>query len=167
MPLKLIVMRHAKSSWQDKSLDDFDRPLNDRGRRSAEALGHWLRRQGHIPEAVVHSSSQRTTETWERIAPRFPNAHTESTRALYLATPRSILRVVRAQTATSVLVIAHNPGIAQFAADIAATHPDHEGFFRYPTGATAVLTFEGSAWPNINWSEGTVIDFVVPRELTD
>ena len=63
MTLQLILMRHAKSSWDDPAAADFDRPLNGRGRRSAKALGHWLRQRGWLPDRVLCSSARRTRET--------------------------------------------------------------------------------------------------------
>ena len=65
---RLILTRHAKSAWDDPSMDDHDRPLNDRGRRSARALGDWLASRGYDPEEVLCSTSRRTVETWERAA---------------------------------------------------------------------------------------------------
>ena len=61
---RLILMRHAKSSWADPGQRDFDRPLNARGVRSAPLLGAWLRERGHVPDAALVSTARRTRETW-------------------------------------------------------------------------------------------------------
>lgn len=65
---RLIIMRHAKSSWRDPLLDDHDRPLNKRGRRDAPRVAAELQRRGWAPKAVIMSDSVRTTETWARMA---------------------------------------------------------------------------------------------------
>ena len=65
MRTRLIVMRHAKSSWSDASLDDHDRPLNKRGRRDAPRIAHELHHRGWIPDRIRVSSSKRTIQTLE------------------------------------------------------------------------------------------------------
>ena len=166
MTLTLILMRHAKSSWTDPTQDDFDRSLNERGRQSAPAIAKWLAREGHLPEAVLVSSARRTVETWERMAPHLPETATmESSPALYLATADTMLNVLKAQTARSVMVVAHNPGIGEFAGLIAKVPPKHPDFRRYPTAATAVIEFKASSWSDIAWQSGRVVSFTVPKDL--
>lgn len=161
-------MRHAKSSWTDPTQDDFDRSLNDRGRRAAPLIARWLARQGHLPDAVIVSSARRNVETWERMAALLPETATmESSPALYLATADMILGVVKSQTARSVMIICHNPGIADFADMIAKTRPRHPDFKRYPTAAATVIEFDTQSWPDIAWGSGRIIDFVVPKDLGD
>ena len=63
MSLKLILMRHAKSGWDDP-VEDHDRPLNSRGRISAEVMGKWLQAKGHLPQEALVSTARRTTETF-------------------------------------------------------------------------------------------------------
>ena len=152
----LILMRHAKSSWDTPGLSDHDRPLNDRGRRSARALGHWLRASGWLPDEVLCSTALRTRET---LAGQAHDAPTTFTGELYHAGPDTLARVLAASTGDTVLMIGHNPGIADFADQVLKTPPDHDRFHDYPTGATLVAQF-GSAWAN-----GTTLGFTTPREL--
>ena len=166
MTLSLILMRHAKSAWDDPQADDFDRTLNDRGRRAAPLIAQWLVERGHLPDKVVVSSARRAVETWERMASLMPETATmESSPALYLAGSDIILGVLRSQTAPSVMVICHNPGIAEFARTIVKAPPDHPSFSRYPTAATTVISFEASSWSDVGWASGHVVDFVVPKDL--
>ena len=60
---RLLVLRHAKSSWADTSLDDWQRPLNDRGRRDAPRVGTWLRDRSLVPDLIVTSDAIRARET--------------------------------------------------------------------------------------------------------
>ena len=68
MTLRLILMRHAKSSWDSPGLDDHERPLNGRGCRSAKAIGAWLNDHGYLPDLVLSSDAERTRETWGIVA---------------------------------------------------------------------------------------------------
>jgi phosphohistidine phosphatase len=158
----LILMRHAKSSWDTPALDDHARPLNARGRRSAAALGAWLRKQGLQPDAALVSDSQRTRETFSGLlmdlAPRFE-------RMLYHADPDTMLGKLRGADGERVLMIGHNPGIADFAHRILARPVTHPRFLDYPTGATLVADFALKDWSALVWRSGRARDFVVPREL--
>ncbi|MEO1537657.1 MAG: histidine phosphatase family protein [Pseudomonadota bacterium] len=166
MALTLILMRHAKSSWDDPEEDDFNRPLNGRGRKSAPAIGEWLARRGYLPDVVLVSGARRTVETWERMARVLPEtAAMQSAPALYLAEPKVILGVLRAQTAPTIMMIGHNPGFGLLALALAKTSPKHSKFAQYPTGATTVFEFEAKTWQEVEPRNGDVVDFAVPREL--
>lgn len=166
MSVTLILMRHAKSAWDDPKLDDFERTLNARGRKAAPAIADWLVSGGYLPDTVVVSSARRTVETWERMANRMPETATmESAPALYHAGPEVILNVLKSQTAPSVMLICHNPGIAEFAERIVQSPPDHPKFRSYPTAATAVIAFDTDDWSEIDWGTGRVVDFTVPSDL--
>ncbi|MEQ8902938.1 MAG: histidine phosphatase family protein [Roseovarius sp.] len=160
---ELILMRHAKSDWGSPLLRDYARPLNKRGRRSATALGEWLRAQDLIPDQILCSSSARTQETCARLKlPLSPELHD----ALYLAEVPDMLRVLRGASGARVLMLGHNPGIAEFAASLVATPPAHERFDDYPTGATLVVRFDIAGWADLAPGTGAVQHFVIPRELT-
>jgi phosphohistidine phosphatase len=166
MTLTLILTRHAKSSWEDPALDDFNRPLNDRGRRAAAALGEWLTSRGYLPEAAVLSPARRTVETFDRLGAPFAEVRRSSVPALYEADAGTIMEVLRGQDGAQCLIlVGHNPGIGDAAATLAATPPRHAQFSRYPTGATTVLRFPGDDWSALADGAGDAVDFVVPREL--
>lgn len=168
MTLTLILTRHAKSDWGTPGRPDFDRPLNDRGRRSATALGRWLAESGYRPAEVILSGALRTVETWEGMAAAFaPAPAVRTERRLYDAPSERMLAVLREQTADPVLVIGHNPGIGEFATRLAIAPPAHERFEDYPTGATTVFRFFRETWADVGWGEGEVADFTTPRQLTD
>ncbi|MBT8460069.1 MAG: histidine phosphatase family protein [Boseongicola sp.] len=168
MTLTLILTRHAKSSWGDPTLDDFDRTLNDRGRRSADAIGAWLAREGHLPDEVLVSGARRTVETWSHMAPHLPKtAKMASNPALYLSSAQTILGVLRTQSVPTCMIICHNPGIADFAERITIEPHPHPRFNDYPTCATAIVRFDATNWSEIDWNTGTATDFIVPRDLVD
>lgn len=167
MSRTLILMRHAKSSWDQPDQEDFDRPLNGRGRGAAETLGRWLTSHGYLPDEVVVSGARRTVETWSRMAHLFPATTTmQSDPALYMANAETLLGVIRTRAAPTVMLIAHNPGIANFALRIVAAPAAHPKYAQYPTGATSIISFDTADWAQADWGKGTLTDFVVPRELT-
>lgn len=166
MTRTLILTRHAKSSWGDPSLDDFDRTLNDRGRKSAVAIGLWLRQRGFVPDEVIVSAARRTVETWERMAPQMPaDIVMRSEPALYHASAETMLAVLRSAHANTVMMIGHNPATCEFANRLAASQPTHVRFSDYPTAATTIFEFPQSTWQDAGWGTARAIDFVIPREL--
>jgi phosphohistidine phosphatase len=165
MTKRLILTRHAKSSWDDPTMSDHDRPLNERGRAAASDLGEWLASRGHLPAEVLCSDALRTRETWDGIAPMLPSAPAFVLKpALYHAGPDVMLAVLHHAMADCVMIIGHNPGIAEFAARILAQAPMDPSFHRYPTGATVVADFAADSWKDVGFGDGALRDFTIPRE---
>ncbi len=166
MTRHLILTRHAKSSWDDPTVPDHDRPLNARGRGAAGDLGQWLASRGYVPGEVLCSDAVRTRETWEGIAPALPGAGKLILKpALYGAGPDVMLAVLRGAVAPVVMMIGHNPGIAEFAARLVKQAPKSAEFARYPTGATLIVEFGVEAWAEAGCGMGVADDFIVPREV--
>lgn len=165
MTLTLICTRHAKSDWEDPLQEDIDRPLSARGRAAAPLIGKWLAEKGYVPELALVSSAARTIETWERMAVHLPDVPAEFLAGLYLATPDVMRRTLLGRKARSILLIAHNPGMADLTDKLASQAPTHPKFRQYPTGATTVIEFATDDWANLGWRQGKVIDFTVPRDL--
>lgn len=164
MTKRLILMRHAKSGWDDPVLEDIERPLNARGRTSASALGTWLSDLGYVPDVVVSSSATRTRETFARLAIKAPVTFKPE---LYLAPAGVMLRELKRCEGETVLMVAHNPGIAELAEGLLLTPPEHSGFHNYPTGSTLVCDFPVEKWADAVPRSAHLVDFVVPRDLTD
>jgi phosphohistidine phosphatase len=110
----LLVMRHAKSSWDDAGCPDHARPLNERGRRDAPRMGRWLLAQGYAPTRIVASSARRARETAELLAGVLhPPPPVELRDDLYHATVEHLAAVLPPLTRNEecLLVIGHNPGL--------------------------------------------------------
>ena len=163
MTLRLILMRHAKSSWDNPLLEDHQRSLNGRGRRSALAVGDWLRDSNYLPDLILSSSSTRTKETCAGLK---LTANARFLDALYHASADRMLEVLKSATGQCVLMLGHNPGIAWFAQELVAAPPNHARFHDYSTCATLVADFPVESWTQLQPGTGTVVDFVIPRELT-
>jgi phosphohistidine phosphatase len=163
---RLILTRHAKSSWDDPLTPDHYRPLNERGKAAAADLGVWLASRGYVPGEVLCSDALRTRKTWSGLAPALPGTPILNLKpALYHAGPDVMLAVLRHATADCVMMIGHNPGIAEFAARLVARAPISPEFGRYPTGATLVADFMIDTWEDAGFGMAAAVDFIVPSEI--
>ncbi|MGH6913005.1 MAG: SixA phosphatase family protein, partial [Geminicoccales bacterium] len=120
----LLLLRHAKSSWDEPGLREIDRPLTGRGRKAAARMGRLLAERGLIPDLIVCSPARRARETYDALAPALdadPELRFED--GLYLAEPAGLLRLTQAlpDTARTVLLIGHNPGLERFAGRLAGS----------------------------------------------
>ncbi len=165
MSLTLILTRHGKSDW-DAPGGDHARPLNPRGRQAAGAMAGWLAEAGHVPTLVLSSDALRTRQTWQCMAPGLGEAPVEWRRGLYLAAAEEMLRALQScGTAGCVLLLGHNPGIAQLARALLSAPVAHPRFADFPTCATLVAEFEVDDWAQVRPGSGRALDFAVPREL--
>jgi phosphohistidine phosphatase len=168
---RLLLLRHAKSAWPDVA--DSERPLNDRGRRDAPAMGRWLRDGGYVPDLVLCSPTRRTRDTWDLLSDELsghPLVHYEQ--RIYEATALGLLHLLREVGGDhrTVLLIGHNPGIAELAVGIAqmtdgpAAGPLDRARDKFPTAAVAVLDFKGE-WADLTPGEARMADFAIPRDI--
>jgi phosphohistidine phosphatase len=167
---QLLLLRHAKSSWDDAALPDRDRPLNARGRRCAAVMRQALPKLGRAPDVVLVSTSRRTLETLDALEPWDDTPLIEPMDSLYLANPMQLLAALHgvAETVRSVMLIAHNPGLHDLALSLsgprtgtAAERALAEGF---PTGALAEFVVAGSWW-DLRDGGGRLVRFLTPRML--
>jgi len=166
---QLLVLRHAKSSWDDPKLADFDRPLSSRGLKTAPLMGRELTRRGWLPDLALVSPALRTRDTWRLVAQELPKpVPAQFAEELYEAAASAILARVRQAKATSLLVIGHNPGLQQFALRLAGAGSD-EGVFKkieakFPTAALARFTLDDD-WADLDFGGARLTHFVRPKDL--
>ena len=163
-PKRIILMRHAKSSWKDPQASDHERPLNRRGRRAAPAVGAELAARGWVPEQVITSDSARTTETFERMAPAMGfEGDVSRTPDLYLAGVDEIRAAASAlpPSVRTVLILGHNPGWEQAVQWLSGADVVMK------TGCAALLTRDAEDWPSALSGRGawTLLDVIHPRDL--
>lgn len=164
MTRRLILIRHAKSSWENFYADDHARVLNERGVKSAEAMGQWLASEGYIPDVIATSDAMRTLQTTKLIKRGMGTSPaTHEVGALYHAAPQTMIDVARAFADQTVAIIGHNPGIAMMADMLVETPPDHPRFDDYPTCATTIMDFADDHWCLAG--QGQVAAFQIPRDL--
>lgn len=173
--MRLYLLRHAKSDWDNKDLDDFDRPLSERGLDAAPRIGAYMRAHGYLPRLIKCSSAQRTRETLDLIVPFIdPLPKIVYSRSLYLAEPKALLEEIRQTPAATdtLLVVGHNPGMGALALALTSLPADDEEAERkenlaekFPTGCLAVLDFSGNSWQAVKPLSGRLLDYMRPREL--
>lgn len=163
----LLLLRHAKSDWGDPGLTDHDRPLAPRGERAADRMRAHLLANDLQPDLVLCSSSRRTRETLDRLAPAFAGAEILIEDELYGAGRDELIERLRAvpDEVGTVAVIGHNPGIQDLALDLAGTGDDLARIEeKYPAGALAVLELD-RPWRDLASGRARLVAFVKPREL--
>jgi len=166
---QLLVLRHAKSSWNDPALADFDRPLGPRGLKTAPLMGRELARRGWLPDLALVSPSLRTRDTWRLVAAELPKSvPTEFTEALYEASADDILALVRQVDAANLIVVGHNPGLQDFASRLAGAGSDADASrkikAKFPTAALARFTVEAD-WANLVFGESLLTHCLRPKDL--
>lgn len=166
----IYLLRHAKSSWKDATRDDFDRPLNKRGRRAAKAMGRYLATQGIEPAQILCSSSRRTRETLEILQKAIgASIPIRFEKGIYLAEAPDLLTRLRtlSDSLSSVLLIGHNPGMERLALMLAAAGGEAEVRMadKFPTGALAILRADTDTWEQLAPDMARLEAFVCPRDL--
>jgi phosphohistidine phosphatase len=161
---RLLLLRHAKSSWDDPSLADHDRPLAPRGRKAAKRIGEYLRREKIEISLVLCSSARRARETLERAQP-LAGAAIVIEPGLYGASASELLDRVRhlSDDIGSAMLIGHNPALEDLTLALAQPGTELAGA-KFPTAALATLTFSGR-WHDLTPGKATLTGLVKPREL--
>jgi phosphohistidine phosphatase len=166
----LLLMRHAKSSWDRPELADIDRPLAPRGRKAAQAMARRMRKDRLRPELVLCSPATRASETWNLLQEGLgEDLPCRSLRSLYPGAPSRVLAALSrtGDDVSSILLIGHNPGLASLALRLARTgaaKPRRLMEAKFPTAALAVLAFEVEHWSKID-AAGRLLDFIRPKDL--
>ena len=171
MVLRLIVMRHAKSSWKSNAATDHERPLNDRGKRAAAVMGVYFTQREYHPSLVLCSSARRTRQTLEALLFHLPDSpELLFEERIYLASRGQLLaRVQELDDAQSgVLLIGHNPGIAELARTLAGSGERaslRRLAARFPTAASAACGFDLQHWRDLAPGSGRLLAYATPKDL--
>jgi phosphohistidine phosphatase len=165
----IVLLRHGKSSWSDPTLADLDRPLAPRGERSSKRIAKYMRRKGIRPALVLCSPSLRTRQTLEAIKPSLAKGcSVELVPELYAASEQELLERLRAlpESASSVILIGHNPGLQELALALASRGTDLAKLEeKFPTAALATLVVESESWAALKHGDAELVEYVLPREL--
>ncbi|HVC62454.1 MAG TPA: histidine phosphatase family protein [Acetobacteraceae bacterium] len=167
---QLLLLRHAKSSWDDTRLADRDRPLTERGRRAAAAMRQAMQQLGLAPDLVLVSPARRTLQTLDLLEPWDETPLQEQIEGLYLASPARLIGIVHdiPETVRSVLLIGHNPGMHDLAQALIVGAQPTDAARRlaagYPTAALAEFAVAGP-WRGLGPGGARLIRFITPREL--
>lgn len=166
----LLLLRHAKSSWDEPGFADAERPLTGRGHKAASRMGRLIAERGLSPDLILCSTARRARETCDGVALALtsdPDLHFED--RLYMAEPATLLHLVQhlPDSGHTTLVIGHNPGLERFAArltGVAAGDTLQRMAVKFPTAALAVFRFDVARWRDVRLASGRLEEFVAPRE---
>jgi phosphohistidine phosphatase len=162
-PMKrLILMRHAKSSWDHPDLADFDRPLNKRGKRDAPLMGKRLREMREKPDLILSSPAARAVSTVEKIAEKigFPKKKIVLNKGIYQAGMDELLRILKSidNFHADVLVCGHNPGLTDLCNFLSDSPIDN-----IPTCGLVCQEFAIDSWIYLERGSGTLVYFDYPK----
>ena len=160
----LLVLRHAKSSWDDSSLDDHERPLNARGERDAPRMGRLVRKKRLPVELIISSDARRAQMTAQAMADAAGyRGQLLLDPRLYHASPTEILAALRSavkQNIAAVMIVGHNPGLEDLVAQLTGKA---EGL---PTAALVQIDLPIDRWADLTTStRGTLVGLWRPKEL--
>ncbi len=169
LPRRLVLLRHAKSSWDTDAARDFDRPLAERGEAAAPDVGRFLVERDLAPEWVLCSPAVRTCATWALVRAGLDVPPVEVfDPALYLASARTLLLRIHETPArvSSLVVIGHNPGLRDLAAELAAAADPAVGAAiaaHFPTAALLAIDVDGPDWSVVGSHAGRILAWRTPK----
>jgi len=162
---ELILLRHAKSDWKEPGLPDIERPISDKGKKSACKISNWLTQNNVLPDLVWVSPAKRAQQTLKRLnLPKDIPVETQT--LLYLASTdqlKSLLSKIPAQFGR-VMLIGHNPGFEKLMRQLMATDdPTKPELFPTASLAHFILPHE---WQDISTGDAKLINFIRPKDIT-
>jgi phosphohistidine phosphatase len=167
----LMLLRHAKSSWDQPGLADADRPLDPRGQAAAPLMAHHIKARKWRPDLVLCSHAERVRETWQLMAPILGRSiECRTLRTIYLGAPSRLMEAVRraSDEVETLMLIGHNPGLGRLAVNLCGTGPKKalaRMQAKFPTATLAVIDFKIDRWGEIAPGSGRLEAFVRPKDL--
>lgn len=164
----LYIVRHAKSSWADPLQDDFDRPLNDRGKRDAPRMGKRLKEKNIFPDLMLSSPARRAYATAKRISKvlGYDKSKIKTADKLYHADEEKMLEVIRGvkDKHKSLMVFGHNPGLTDF---VNAFQDGELDIDNVPTCGIVAFELDIDSWSKASWGKGKMLFFDFPKSRED
>ena len=157
----LLLLRHAKSSWDDPSLADFDRPLNKRGTKAAPKMGALMRQRKIRPDLILSSPAARAKQTIELFCEAAGLSDVVKYEAgIYEATPQRLLEIISGldDQVNNAMLVGHNPGFEELLTLLTGqTH-------RMPTAALARIELDINKWREASPGRGNLAWLVTPKD---
>lgn len=162
----LYVIRHAKSSWDNPLLADFDRPLNARGERDAPRMGKRLKEKDITPDLIISSPAKRALTTCIIISKILscPESLIKTEQRLYHADEETILNILQGlpDYADTVMLYGHNPGLTDFVNELFNT-----SIANVPTCGVVCGKIDVDKWKDVTWGGGDLVFFDYPKATKD
>lgn len=162
---RLILLRHAKSSWDNPGLGDHERPLATRGKKAAPRVGEFIKKKSLFPDLVLCSTAARTIETLDLLQQGAgANFHTHYEPRIYYEDEEVIREIITRtdDTVDSLMIIGHNPDMEELVEILTRKNLPHH---KFSTGAIAVIDFDIDNWKLINVIPGNLTYFKTPKML--
>lgn len=163
MTKQLYLIRHAKSSWKNPNLPDFERPLNKRGERDAPLMGERLYKQKIKPDLILSSPAKRAVRTAQIIADKisYPLDNIVKDERIYEAGTTRLFEIIKEidHQIQLLFLVGHNPGLTLLAK--ALTHFSYENI---PTCGVVGISFETNGWSEITCGTGMIKFFEIPKK---
>lgn len=166
--LTLYVMRHAKSSWDDPSLNDFQRPLNKRGRHNAKLMKKIMKKKGMFFDFAYVSGAERTQKTFKYIKDlnlkkkKIKKEH-------YLASPKDLLTSIQStkDKYKSILILNHEPTVKNLTFQLCSDLTDSSKILleKFSTAAIATIVFKKVSWSRVEFGDGILDGFIKPKDF--
>ena len=159
---KLLIMRHAKSSWSDAQLSDFERPLNAHGSRAAPFMGALLREQDLVPDLIISSTAVRAHETAKLVAAACTySGEVRLDPNIYEGAPQTLLDIVLSvdQAILTVMLVGHTPGVDGLIRVLT------DEIVPMPTAAIAYMESSAELWSDIAQERAQLVRVFRPKEL--
>jgi len=170
--LKLLLLRHAKSSWDNLDHSDHQRPLNKRGIKAAPKMGKFIAAKSLTPTLILSSTATRARQTTQLVSAQFGgDIETRFIDDLYsfagFHTPLNIIRS-NGENQSPLLLVGHNPTMEELADELTAAGSSSARalmYQKYPTAALAEIDFDIPKWTSLQTGIGTLINFTRPRDI--
>lgn len=160
---KLLILRHAKSSWEDASLRDFDRPLNERGLRDAPFMGKILGERGITPDLIVSSPAARAKSTAELVKKAADwSAPLRFDERIYEASPETLISIIAGigDDVSTCVLAGHNPGMEGIIKLLTGNSAE------MPTASVAIIEFDIDSWSKVERGNGRLVEVLRPKEMS-
>jgi phosphohistidine phosphatase len=158
----LFLIRHAKSSWAEPEMKDFDRPLNDRGNENAPFMGKLLKKEKIFPDLIISSPAKRAITTARKIADEidYPKNKIVEEPKIYEANVKTLLQIINslADENETVFLFGHNPSFTEFLGYLTEAYISN-----IPTCGIAQIEFENDTWKEVSRETGTMKNFFYPK----
>ena len=172
MKKKLLVLRHAKSTWAKNDFNDHERKLNERGIDNSKKIAQFMEKHNFLPDYIICSSAKRALMTLEPIVKKWTKVPKSITQDMYLASPEVVLSLLKKQNHFSqILLVGHNPGLARLVTDLIGNNieklTDDQRYFihKFPTCSLAIISLSIDDWSNIGYGIGNLEKFIKPEDI--
>ena len=159
----LYLIRHAKSSWEDDHLTDFERPLNERGKKDAPRMAKRMKEKEIVPELMISSPAKRAIKTCKEFAKvlGYPKTSIKEEETLYHASPETIMKIVQdlKDKYDVVVLFGHNPGLTEFAEWLTGEH-----LVNIPTCGIVGVKLKIKSWKELSQDRNKMILFDFPKK---